>query len=244
VARYTFGDDEPALRRLGLVAEAYEPVSRAFLQHYAPAGAPAALDLGCGPGFSTRLVASTCRPGSLIGLDSSERFLQAARSIVPEASFDHHDVTRVPLPHAPADLIYARLVLAHLPDPPAMLERWRQQLTPTGVLLSEELEDIEAPAGPLRDYDEMSAAIVQRGGGVMYAGPLLAAQDGRCVRVTVSATVAARIYWFNVRLWLDHGQVHLPAQDLLALEEDLSQLARRQDPHTVSWIVRQTVVPG
>lgn len=203
VARYTFGDGEPAIRRLALVADAYEPVSREFLQHHAPGAPRVAVDLGCGPGFSTRLIASTCRPGVLIGLDSSEPFLQAARSIEPRARFKQHDVTRVPLPHAPADLIHARLVLAHLPDPPATLERWRQQLTPTGVLLSEELEDIKAPAGPLRDYDEMSAAIVQRGGGVMYAGPLLAAGAGCCVAVTVGAAVAARIYMFNVRLWLE-----------------------------------------
>jgi len=31
MARYTFGDDTPAVERLALVAQAYEPVSRAFL---------------------------------------------------------------------------------------------------------------------------------------------------------------------------------------------------------------------
>jgi trans-aconitate 2-methyltransferase len=242
VAEYTFGDGKPAIRRLSLVADAYEPVSRAFLQHQAPNAPRAALDLGCGPGFSTRLLASTCRPGVLIGLDSSEPFLQAACAIEPTATFEQHDVTRVPLPHAPADLIYARLVLAHLPDPPAMLERWRQQLTRTGVLLSEELEGIEAPAGPLRDYDEMSAEILQRGGGVMYAGPLLAPAGGRCVPVTVSAAAAARMYMFNVRLWLDKSDRHLPREELLTLKEDLRQLAGRHDPDTVSWIVRQSVI--
>ena len=30
----------------------------------------------------------------------------------------------------PADIIYARLVLAHLPDPPALLARWREHLAP------------------------------------------------------------------------------------------------------------------
>lgn len=188
---------------------------------------------------------STCRPELLVGLDSSDAFVQAARSIEPSARFEQHDVTEVPLPHAPVDLIYARLVLAHLSDPATTLERWRQQLTPTGVVLSEELDAIEAPAGPLRDDDEVSAAIVRRGGGVMYAGALLADHESRCVPVTVSAAVAARIYGFNVRLWLGDDNGDPSRNDLLALEEDLRQLAARHDgAETVSWIVRQTVIGG
>jgi len=242
VARYTFGHDDLAVRRLALVADAYEPVSRAFLERHAPLDVSLALDLGCGPGFSTHLISLTCRPRKLIGLDSSPQFLRSARVRVPEAQFEEHDVTLIPLPGAPAEMIYARLLLAHLPDPPAIVEQWQQQLAPDGIALLEELEDIEAPAGPLRDYDELSADIVRHGGGVMYAGPLLADLGGRCVRVTVSADAAATIYLFNVRLWLAGGSSGVSKARLVELEAALSRLASRHDTRPVSWVVRQTVL--
>jgi trans-aconitate 2-methyltransferase len=242
MARYTFGDGEPARARLAVVAGAYEPVSRAFLAAGAPLDAELAVDLGCGPGFSTELIAATCRPRTLVGLDSSEHFLAMARALVPNARFVRHDVTDVPLPTGPADVIYARLVLAHLPDPPAVLERWRQQLARGGVVLSEELEAIESPDGPLREYDDLSARMVHQGGGVMCAGPLLAGLGGRCARVEASAALAARIYLFNVRLWLEDAKAGPAKERLLRLERDLADLGRAQSPAGVTWIVRQTVV--
>jgi hypothetical protein len=111
-----------------------------------------------------------------------------------------------------------------------------------GIVLSEELEGIEAPVGPLRDYDGLSAAIVERGGGVMFAGPLLARFGGRCDRVVAPAALAARIYSFNVRLWLEQGDAGVPADDLARLERALSEMAGTPDDATVAWIVRQTVV--
>jgi trans-aconitate 2-methyltransferase len=242
MARYTFGDDEPARARLALVAAAYEPVSRAFLAREAPTGAALAVDLGCGPGFSTELVAATCRPRALVGLDASEQFLAMARPLVPTARFVRHDVTEVPLPGGPADVIYARLVLAHLPDPPALLARWCEHLAAGGVILSEELEDIESPDGPLRDYDDLSSAMVRRGGGVMCAGPLLAPLGGRCVRVEASAALAARIYSFNVRLWLERAGGGPAKERLLRLQRGLAELAHSSSAAGVTWIVRQTVV--
>jgi SAM-dependent methyltransferase len=242
MARYSFGDDEHAVHRLGLVAEAYEPSSRAFLETHGPLDATLALDLGCGPGFSTRLLALTCRPRRIIGFDSSPQFLQSARERVPDAEFEEHDVALTPLPHAPAEMIYARLLLAHLPDPGAIVDGWRRQLAPGGTVLLEELEDIEAPAGPLRDYDDVSADIVRQSGGVMYAGPLLADLGGHCVRVTVSAATAAAIYLFNVRLWAATGSSAVSHERFVDLDAALARLVSARDDRPLSWIVRQLAV--
>jgi SAM-dependent methyltransferase len=242
VTRYTFGDDEPAVRRLALVAEAYEPVSRPFLEQHVRPGAPVVVDAGCGPGFSTALIARACRPRVLIGMDASDAFLRSARERVPAADFVAHDVTEVPFPTPPADAIYARLVLAHLGEPAAIIDRWRQHLAPGGVVVSEELEDIKAPPGPLRDYDDLSSAMVRRGGGVMCAGPLIAHLGGRCVPVVASAALAARIYSFNVRLWREQADTGVPDDDLARLELALADVARTHDDQTVAWIVRQTVL--
>jgi trans-aconitate 2-methyltransferase len=238
VARYTFGDSDAAIRRLGLVAAAYEPTSRAFLAAHGPTDAALALDLGCGPGFSTALIARTCRPRTLVGIDASPRFLAAARARVPAARFVTHDVTIDPLPGAPADLVCARLLLAHLADPPAIVAGWRRQLAPGGTLLLEELEAVEAPPGPLRDYDELSTSIVRRAGGVMCAGPLLVDLGGRCVRIVVPAADAATISRCNVGLWRADGTTGTTADQLDELDAALARLAAGTGA-PLTWVVRQ-----
>lgn len=239
MARYTFGDDDVALRRLALVAEAYEPTSRGFLERWAPSRVARALDLGCGPGFSTALIARVCRPHEVVGLDSSPEFLASARRRLPDAHFQEHDITEMPLPGAPAEMLHARLVLAHLPEPAALVERWRQQLTPGGVLLLEELEEIEAPPGPLREYEEVAASTVREGGGVMYAGRDLAALGGRCIRVTVSTELAAAVYRCNVELWLHRCPRHVSEERLVELDRALARSADGPEQRPVSWVVRQ-----
>ena len=113
MATYTFGDDAGAVERLALVASAYEPTSRTFLNEHAPQHAEVAIDLGCGPGFSTQLIDTVCAPRTLIGIDSSSEFIEVARPRLP-STFLTHDVTTSRLPGAPAEVLYARLVLAYL----------------------------------------------------------------------------------------------------------------------------------
>lgn len=245
-ARYTFGDDDPAVERMALVARAYEPVSATFIAEHAPRHVGTVLDLGCGPGFSTALLHRLVAPQRLVGVDASAQFLDVARASTPTAHFVQHDATRSPLPDAPCDLIYARLLLAHLPDPPAVVERWRTNLNLHGVLLVEDLEDIETDDSRLRAYDQLSAEIVRSGGGVMYAGALLAELGGRTVPVTVPAALAATIYLVNVRRWLADGSV-ADRQRLLDVEQGLEAVTQADDDddrHTLSWIVRQVVLPA
>ncbi|HTZ08853.1 MAG TPA: class I SAM-dependent methyltransferase [Acidimicrobiales bacterium] len=244
MAHYTFGDDDRALERLRLVADAYAPVSGPFVARHLPAGAATVLDLGCGPGFSTELLARHATPGAVLGLDASAPFLDVARSRVPAARFVLHDVTTVPLPGAPAHAIYARLVLAHLPDPLATVQRWRGELAPGGVLLIEDLERVEAPPGCLRHYEELSAEVVRHGGGVMDAGAVLAPLGGRLAPVTVPAGLAAAVYRVNVRRWLDDEDRRPLWPRLRPLEAALAGTARDDGGAQLSWIVRQLVLGG
>lgn len=241
MARYTFGDDQPAVERLRLVADAYEPVSRAFLQAEAPEPAGTALDLGCGPAFSTQLLIEACSPAQAIGIDASDDFIDVARARLPEVTFVTHDVTRMPLPGAPADVIYARLLLAHLPEPANTAQRWLTQLSSGGVLLLEDLEEVVAPPGPLREYEQLSAETVRRGGGVMYAGADLARFGGRCQPVTVPGALAARIYRVNVHHWQAAGDPSV-RDDLNELDEGLARVIEDDGGKAVSWIVRQVAV--
>ena len=242
VSRYTFGDDRSALDRLLLVSEAYEPVSRTFLTTRAPRQGRVALDLGCGPGFSTQLLKEICRPEILLGVDSSAVFVQSARARLPGVRFETHDVTVNPLPGAPADLIYSRLLLAHLADPLAVARDWASQLRPGGALLIEDLEGVIDPPGPLREYESVSEQIVRSGGGLMYAGAVLADLGGDAQRVTVPGGLAARIYLFNVRRWRQTPNLPVSEGHLGELEAGLVEMAANDGGTDVSWIVRQLVM--
>ena len=244
---YTFGDGDLALRRLDLLAEVYGPSSRALLAEVVPAGAATALDLGCGPGHTTRMVAEACRPARTIGVDVSARCVDHARATVgrgrPGISFVAHDVTAVPLPGAPADLIYARLLLAHLPDPLAVVARWRTQLAPGGVLVLEEVEAIDPPPGVLADYERLVTALVADGGGTMAVGPALgAALGGATVDVPVDVVDAARMFGLNLATWGDSavGQGLVTAVEVDRLARELAALAATgRGTATVRWVLRQ-----
>jgi trans-aconitate 2-methyltransferase len=247
--RYTFGDSDLAAQRMALVAEVFGPSSRALLARAVPPGAGIALDLGCGPGHSTRLLAEVCRPRRTVGVDGSERYVELAHATTHDAAveFVHHDVTRLPLPEAPVDVVYARLLLAHLSDPPGLVERWLTQLRPGGVVVADEVESIEAPPGVLRDYEELVVALVAAEGGPMYAGPLLAPLGGDCVEVLVDAAVAARMYGMNLATWRDRalGLGLASADDLDRVAAGLGRLVdgqRGQGP--VRWVLRQLAVPA
>jgi trans-aconitate 2-methyltransferase len=242
VSQYTFGDDRSAVERLGLVAAAYEPVSRAFLTANAPHTTEVALDLGCGPAFSTQLLMEVCRPNTLVGIDSSAEFVQEAQGRLPGVRFVTHDVTTVPIPGAPAGLIYARLLLAHVPDPFGVVQGWLSQLLPAGILLIEDLEEVINPPGPLQEYEEVSTQIVRAGGGLMYAGAALAYLGGSCQPVTVPGALAARIYLFNIRRWRHAPTLAVGEEQLKELEKGLAGLVQDDQGTAVSWVVRQLSV--
>lgn len=239
---YRFGVDRSAADRLRLVAAAYDPVSRQFLAANAFPLPKVAVDLGCGPGFTTELLGEVCRPETIIGIDASEAFVAAARARLPEARFETHDVTELPLPGAPADVIYSRLLLAHLAGPKAIAQRWRSQLAPGGRLLIEDLDGVINPTGPLHDYEDVSTKIVRSGGGLMYAGAELSGLGGVVTPVTVPGALAARIYLFNVRHWMETPG--LPVTDIQLRELEHGLVGASDDDHggSVSWMVRQLVL--
>src|ERR671913_1158641 len=75
---YSFGETELAAERLRVVSEVFDPTSEAFVSETVQTRPRLALDLGCGPGFTTRLLSRTARPEKTVGVDRSEAFLNRA----------------------------------------------------------------------------------------------------------------------------------------------------------------------
>ena len=76
-------------------------------------------------------------------------------------------MTRLPFPAGAAELIYARLVLAHVLDPAVVAESWATQLTPAGALVIDEIERIETTNQVLRAHLDLATGQVATTGAVM-----------------------------------------------------------------------------
>jgi len=102
------------------------------------------------------------------------RSVMAATAHVPGVRFVHGDVTdAATLPNGQADLVYARCLLAHLPDVAGAIATWRAWLAPDGRLVLEEPERIDTGDPVFRSYLAATADAVAARGATMLAGPLV-----------------------------------------------------------------------
>jgi SAM-dependent methyltransferase len=246
VNRYTYGDSSLAGERLVLVASMFETSSASFLHTIAPTNPALAVDLGCGPGLSTRLVHTVTGAARTIGVDTSPAFVEtAARDAPPGISFVAADASGAPFPVSRPDVVYARLLLAHLPEPTAVVEAWCAVLAPGGRLLIDDLESIDTDDHVFREYlDEVAVPVVRRQGGEMFVGPVVhaMAEPFGCRRVhdgvaTVrpSAPTTARMFGMNLDVLVERGET--PPRPHIA--DGLRTKAERDDVVPVVWRMRQ-----
>ena len=67
------------------------------------------LDVACGTGFLTRFL-----PGSVTGLDQSERMIEIARARIPDAAFAQADAVPLPFDDASFDRVFTGHFYGHL----------------------------------------------------------------------------------------------------------------------------------
>jgi trans-aconitate 2-methyltransferase len=251
VGGYAFGDSAPAARRLGMLADLFEPASRPFLTRFAGRPLDLAVDLGCGTGHTTRLLASVLGPRRALGFDQSASFVAlAAADAPPGVSFAVHDVTRAPFPCPPADLLSCRLLLSHLPDPPAALATWATQLDPGGLLLVDEVERIHTDDPALRGYLDTAAAVLASRGQTLEIGPVLhrlpdppglTRRHDRLATLTPPAPRAAAMFAQNLAVWGPQAVEDGIAgeREVGELVQDLEHMAAGGRPASITWELRQ-----
>lgn len=91
-----------------------------------------AVDLGCGTGYGTALLAQR---GRALGMDVSLEAIAHARRSYPDIHFLQADAARVPLANGSASLVTAFEIVEHLENWPALLDEARRILSPQGILL-------------------------------------------------------------------------------------------------------------
>jgi SAM-dependent methyltransferase len=142
--------------RLRAQARVWEPTTTRLLDRIGIGAGARCLDAGCGPGETMRLMAERVGPtGCVTGVDVDTAMGAQALATLhgvghAQCEFASVDLTSDdPIPGAPFDLAYARLLLYHLPERLAVLERLWDAVAPGACLL-------------IQDYDVRTAGVVPR----------------------------------------------------------------------------------
>ena len=103
------------------------------------------IDLGCGPGNSTELVAARFPQAQVEGLESSPDMLEKARKRLPQLSFTLGDVGSWVV-EGGYDLIFANAVLQWLPDHASLFPQLVGSLKPGGCLAVQMPDNLDRPS--------------------------------------------------------------------------------------------------
>lgn len=182
--------------------------ARPFVDLLARVGADApatVVDLGCGSGELTALMARRWPAAQVHGVDSSPAMLErAAAHTGPGLRFELADVTAWQ-PPAPVDVLLSNAVLQWLPDHLPVLGRWARRVAPGGWLA------VQVPG----NFDQPSHALMRE---VAELPPFAAALDGvlrgteSVADPTTYATLLAEA-GFDVDAWETTYLHILPGED-------------------------------
>jgi trans-aconitate 2-methyltransferase len=106
------------------------------------------IDLGCGPGNSTALLAARWPGARLEGLDSSPAMIEEARASGVPATWILADVAAW-VPQSPYDLIFSNATFQWLPHQAALLPRLMTFVKPGGVFAFQVPVNFNAPSHAL-----------------------------------------------------------------------------------------------
>jgi trans-aconitate 2-methyltransferase len=110
-----------------------------------PLAAPArVVDLGCGPGNSTELLAERWPEAEIEGVDSAPDMIDAARKRLPERLFHLADVASWKA-ERPVDVLFANAVFQWVPDHLAVLDRLMDGLASGGALAVQMPDNLAEP---------------------------------------------------------------------------------------------------
>jgi trans-aconitate methyltransferase len=165
---YSLGHTPAEYARLQAQARVWEAAATRILdQVTVPAGA-SCLDAGCGPGETMRLLAQRVGPaGHVLGVDADAAIGALAVQTLHgqghrHCAFQAHDLTAdQPVPGGPFDLVYARLLLFHLPERVAVLARLWDAVAPGGHLVVQDYDLRTVSVLPaLASVDEVGRVII------------------------------------------------------------------------------------
>jgi len=164
---YALGRTPGEYERLRAQARVWESATGRLLDRVGLAPGASCLDAGCGPGETMRLMAQRVGPaGRVLGIDVDASLGAMAEAALHGAGHHHchfrvHDLTAGgPIPGAPFDLVYARLLLFHLPQRRAVLARLWDAVAPGGHLVVQDYDLRSVDVLPALDSVEELGRVV------------------------------------------------------------------------------------
>ncbi|RSL70873.1 hypothetical protein CEP53_001778 [Fusarium sp. AF-6] len=130
------------------------------------------LDVGCGPGNSTQVLANRYPDAVVEGIDSSPSMITEARKVLPQIQFSVADL-KTCTPEKPLDLVFSNAVFQWLKADERVptMKRMIQWLGPGGVLA------IQVPDNYLKPSHIAMRAVANEGPWASTLGPLRPALD-------------------------------------------------------------------
>jgi SAM-dependent methyltransferase len=177
---YVIRGGEEGKARLRVIADALWPTTAALLDSVGIGPGWECLDLGCGGGDVTLAMAGLVQPtGRVVGIDMDRvkvdlAVADAAEQNLANVELRVGDAAALDA-DAEFDLVYARLLLAHVQQPDAVLGRMVDAVRPGGAVVVEDLDHsavFSYPAcPPLHDYVGLFDEVARRRGGDPAIGP-------------------------------------------------------------------------
>jgi SAM-dependent methyltransferase len=162
--------------RLRLLGEWRDPITLRRMDALGLAPGWRCLEVGVGGGSTAQAMAERVGPTGLVtAADINPGFLAVLEGL-PGIKPRHCDVRYDDFPPASFDLIHTRLVLEHLPDRVAVMQRMVDWLAPGGWVLFEEPDTAAAEASPNRLWARHFEAYVADPGYDVRTGRALAAE--------------------------------------------------------------------
>ena len=103
-----------------------------------------AVDLGCGPGFATAMIARNFPHAEIVGVDQDEEALQIARALLPGIRFDQLDIGRW-TPIKPYDLIFSNGALKSIPNHRRLLPKLLSSVKSGGYIALQIPNNLQEP---------------------------------------------------------------------------------------------------
>ncbi len=131
--------------RLRTQARIWQRSTAALLDLIELRGGSSCLDAGCGPGEVMRLIADRVGPaGTVVGVDADPAVLAATEVALRAEGRTQCRLVSADLgtsvPGGPYDLVFARLLLFHVPDRAAMIRRLWRAVAPGGCLVVQDYD--------------------------------------------------------------------------------------------------------
>jgi ubiquinone/menaquinone biosynthesis C-methylase UbiE len=196
----SYAINETNAERQDLLAQMLNPLTSPVLDRIPRDSINTILDLGCGHGHTTRLLAEQFPEASAIGFEYDEALVARAcahPTNPPGISFQQGDAAKLPFPDTSFDLVFTRYMLLHVSEPPRVVREMLRVTRPGGFVVAYEPDCcIEFCYPPNAAMDRMSFLWRH-----LFPHPLMGRQ-----LVHLFRSAGAKNYSAGAVLGMDHDQ--------------------------------------